>query len=111
MLHIKLNGITNAATWSLTADPGVVSIGQKSTFFQNMVMLHIILKGNTNKATLKQIFCQQTQPHPGDGDNISKVNFFQNMVMLLIKLMGIRKCSNVVATWLNLHILVYVLLN
>ena len=37
-------------------DPGVGSIGQKSTFFST-VMLHIKLKGMTNAVTCKQIFC------------------------------------------------------
>ena len=55
MLHIKLKGITNAATWSqiiylqTPPDPGV---DVKIPLFQNMVMLQIKLKGITNAATL-----------------------------------------------------------
>ena len=32
--------------------------------FQNMVMLHIILRGITNAATCKYIFCPYTHPRP-----------------------------------------------
>ena len=102
-LHIKLKGITNAATWSQIfypqiSPPPVLRVG--STFLeyghvayqikgndscsnmqifyqqtptlgvgqnltcQNMVKLHIKLKGFRNEATLKQIFCPQTPPPP-----------------------------------------------
>ena len=62
MLHIKLKGITGAATCNMVAnimpadppppppDPG----GQKvkiQQLFQNMVILHIKLKANTNAVT------------------------------------------------------------
>ena len=59
MLHIKLNGITGAATCNMVAnimpadppppDPG----GQKVAIqlFQNMVILHIKLKAITNAVT------------------------------------------------------------
>ena len=39
------------------------SIGQ-SQLFQNMVMLHIKLKGIMDAATWYHIFCSQTPPHP-----------------------------------------------
>ena len=65
--------------------------GQKVrfNFFQNMVMLHIKLKGITNAATWYQIFCPQT-PDPGGG---VKIQNFQNMVMLFIKLKGMQQHS------------------
>ena len=54
MLHMKLNGITKAATCKYfgcrsprPSDPVV-----KSQLVQNMVVLHIKLKGITNEATL-----------------------------------------------------------
>ena len=73
MLHIKLNGITNSATWSQIFCLQAPTFGQTSTFsehgheresrmqqhgsqyfacrlFQNMVMLHIKLKRITNAA-------------------------------------------------------------
>ena len=75
---------------------GVGPKGQNSTFseqlFQNMVMLHIKLKGNyacsnmeaniliTHAATWKQIFLP-ADPHWGWGQNV-KIQLFQNMVML-----------------------------
>ena len=54
-------------------------------FFQNMVMLHIIIKGMTNAATCKHIFCSYTHSRPlgwGQRSNIFKE------VILHIKLMG-----------------------
>ena len=73
----------------------------KSQLFQNLVMLHIKLKGITNALTRQQILCLQipltTSPHPGDAVNRSKFNFFQNMVMLHIKLNGITKYISKVA--------------
>ena len=59
----------------------------KIQLFQNMVMLHIKLKGIL--LTLPQ--------NPGDGVKRSKIQLFQNMVMLHIKLNGLTKCRNMVA--------------
>ena len=79
---------------NFTSPPGV-----KIQLFQNNVMLHIKLKGITNAATLKQIFCPQTPspPRPWGWDQKVKIQFFQNMIILHIKLKGIMKCSNMVA--------------
>ena len=58
MLHIKLKGITGAATCNMVAnimptDPPLDPGGQKVKIqlFQNMVILHIKLKAITNAAT------------------------------------------------------------
>ena len=51
--------------------------GQKVKFkiFQNMVMLHIKLKGFTNAAACYQIFCLQTPTPPRLG-----VNYFEKVI-------------------------------
>ena len=62
---------------------------------QNVVMLHIKLKGNMNAATWQQLFCKQT-PSPQDPsvwDQLIKIQVFQNMVMLHVNLKGIMKAS------------------
>ena len=49
----------------LPADPHVPDPANRSKVnFQNIVMLHIKLKGNMNAATWKQILRSQTRPHP-----------------------------------------------
>ena len=63
-------------------DPGVWGQKVKIQLFQNMVMLHIKLKGMTNAATCKHIY---TQPDPWGG---VKGQTFLKVVMLHIKLMG-----------------------
>ena len=45
--------------WTLGVDQKV-----KIQHFQNMVMLHIKLKGMSNAATCKRIFCPYTHPRP-----------------------------------------------
>ena len=52
--------------------------------FQNMVMLHIKLKGMKNAVIYNHIFCPYTPWIPGIGSNI----FFLKVVMLHIKLKG-----------------------
>ena len=59
MLHIKLKGITGAATCNMVAnimptDPPPPTLGVKRLkiqLFRNMVILHIILKAITNAVT------------------------------------------------------------
>ena len=53
--------------------------------YQNMVMVHIKLKGMTNAATYKHIFCPYTYPRPLGWAQMSIV-FFLKVVMLHIKL-------------------------
>ena len=58
----------------------------KIQLFQNMVMLHIKLKGVTNAATCKYIFCPNTHPSSlGWGQRSKKI---LKVVMLHIKLIG-----------------------
>ena len=59
----------------------------KIQLFQNMVMLHIRLKGMTNAATCKYIFCPNTHPSSLGWGQRSK-HFFLKVVMLHIKLIG-----------------------
>ena len=67
-------------------DLGVGSKGQ-TELFQNMVMLHIKLKGITGAATWYQILCPHTPPPPPDpGSQNVKIQVFQNRVMLHIQL-------------------------
>ena len=65
--------------------------------FQNMVMMHIKLKGIWYAATLKQTLSPQSppSPHPDPGGGSLVQFFFQNMVMLYIKLNG----TTIAATW------------
>ena len=70
-----------------------------STFFQNMVMLHIKLKGATNPATWYQVFCAQT-PTPYYPWVLSE---YQSSISLELghgayNIKGNRKCSSVVAS-------------
>ena len=58
----------------------------KSYFFQNMVIVHIKLKGMPNAATYKHIFCPYTHHQPLGG--VKCQNIFPEVVMLHIKLMG-----------------------
>ena len=61
--------------------------------FQNMIMLHIKLKGIAKCSNARR-------PSPttlGDGVKRPNIQLFQNMVMMYIKLKGIKKCSNRVA--------------
>ena len=69
MLHIKLKGTGmhehSSKYFAHRPLPGPLRQGQKVKIqlFQNMIMLHI-LKGMTNAATYKCIFCLYTQPRP-----------------------------------------------
>ena len=63
-------------------------------FFQNMVMLHIKLKGISNEATWYQIFCR-IRPSHDPGVWKIKIQLLQNIVMLHIEFKGITNA----ATW------------
>ena len=91
MLHIKLNGIANAATcntYSLlthTRDPWGGVKGQ-TIFTLKVVMLHIKLEGGMeHRALYKHMFCPYTHPRPPVVGLKSK-HFFLKVVMLHVKL-------------------------
>ena len=72
----------------------------KIKLFQNMVMLHIKLKGITGTATCNMVGnimpADPPPPPPTDpGGQKVKIQLFQNMVILHIKLKGITDA----ATW------------
>ena len=62
--------------------PWTLGCGQKVKIqlYQNMVMLHIKLKGMTNAATRRHIFCPYTHPRPLGG--VKGQNIFLKGVML-----------------------------
>ena len=62
----------------------------KIQLFQNMVMLHIKLKGMTKIATCKHIFCPYIHPRPLRWDQRSK-HFFLKVVKLHIKITGMEQ--------------------
>ena len=84
-LHIKLNGITCAATWLQIFYPKIPlhthpTLGDrvKIQLFQNMVMLHIKLNGTTQAATCKRILCPYTHPRPLEWGQRSKLFFSES---------------------------------
>ena len=87
MKHIKRDFSLKAGS-----DPlGVLrGCGQKVKIqlSHNMVVFHIKLKGITNAATYKHIFCPYTHPQPLGRDQRSKQYFFLKVVMLHINLKG-----------------------
>ena len=81
---------------------GMGPIGQKSNF-QNMVILHISLKGVTNAATRKCELCPFTYPQPLGRGQKSKY-FFLKVVIIHIKLMGMEHrapCKFIFCTYTN----------
>ena len=80
-------------------DPGD---GVKIPLFQNMVMLHIKLKGIRNAATCKHKFCLYTHLRPLGWGQRSKHFFFLKVVMLHIKLKGMESrapCKHVFCSY------------
>ena len=62
----------------------------KIKLFQNMVMLHIELKGITGAATCNMVAnIMPPDPPPDPGGQKVKIQLFQNMVILHIKLKAI----------------------
>ena len=114
MLHTKLNGITkcsNMVANSLPSDTPPLPHDSRGWCqrawcqkvriqLQNMVMLHINLKGIMNAATRSQLFSPRPPPPPPPSPRPygmgSKFTLFRKMDMLPIKLKR-RKCSNIVA--------------
>ena len=99
MLHIKLKGITGAATCNMVANmmladpppphpnPGGQKV--KIQLFQNMVILHIKLK-----AIMNAVFCPQPSPDP----RVKKSNLtFAEHDHVAYQIKGNRECSNMVA--------------
>ena len=93
ILHIKLKGITNAATWSQIfylqtphpPDPGVGVKDQNSTFAEHGHVANQIQGNHECSNIVANILPADTPPSWGWGQYV-KSQLFQNMVMLLIKL-------------------------
>ena len=98
--HVTYHKCSNIVANIMPADPPSPRQKIKIQLFQNNIMLHIKLKGNTNAATWSQIFCLQTTliPSPGVKVKMSKNQLYQNTVMLHIKLKGIMNAT----TWLQI---------
>ena len=91
MLHIKLKGMTHAATLLPGDTPSTLGLGQN--IFLKKVMLDIKLKGMEHRAPCKHIFCPYKHPRPlGEGQKV-KTFFFLKIVMLHIKLKGMEHYS------------------
>ena len=95
--QIKGNGacsnmVANILPATPTPNPGCWVKSSKFNFFQNMVLLHIKLKGITNAVTWKQLFCPQS-PH-----TIKKSKFnFEEYSHVAYQIKGNDACSNMVA--------------
>ena len=77
-------------------DPGA---GVKIQLYQNMVIVHIKLKGIMNAATWYQIFFSRRPPPPtalGDGFKRSKIKFSEDG-HIAYQIQGNHECSNIVA--------------
>ena len=94
MLHVKLKGITNAATWSQifccrlppTLTLGLGSNGQNSSLSEHGHVANQI-KANHECIDMVANICQQIPlPHdPRDGVNTSKFNFFRTWSCCTLK--------------------------
>ena len=104
MLHIRLKGITNAATWwqifflqTPTLRPWEWGQNVKIQPFQNMVMLHIKKMGITNAATWQRIFCPQTPTHRPPTLGMGSNSTFSEHGNVAYQIQTDHECSNMVA--------------
>ena len=103
MLHIKFNGIANAAMWSQISDPqtfplppwtlGVGSKDQNTTFAESGEFAYKS-KWNYECSNMVSYILPANPPALGVGGQIVKIHLLQNMVTLHIKLNGIANAAS-----------------
>ena len=107
MLHIKLKGMTNAATYKHIVCPYIHprpfgSKGQNICFFLKEVMLHIKFKGIEHKIPWKQFFCPYSHPRPLEWGQKVKT-FFSESSYVAYQIKGNGAYSSMQVHSLSLH--------
>ena len=94
MLHIRLKGITNAATWSQIFYPLALGWGPKVFFFFSQSShVHIKLMGMKHRTPCKQILCPFT--HPRSLDVVKTL--FSGHGQFAYQIKGNHECNRMVA--------------
>ena len=103
MLHVKLKGITNAATRKYIfcpyTHPRFLGWAKGKKKFLKVVTLHIKIMGIKHKASCKHIFWPYTHPQP--------LGWGQNILLTESSHVAIRRKWNIeyhASTYLSLHI-------